>query len=81
MPLRTLSLDKRGPIAFLTLRRETHNTIDSALLGEQPRACEAIEVDEAAHTVAAGGTVDARHEELSSIKVTDRWSDRYGCIG
>ncbi len=44
MPLRTLSLDKRGPIAFLTLRRETHNTIDSALLGELPSACEAIEV-------------------------------------
>ncbi len=80
MPLRTLSLDKRGPIAFLTLRRETHDTIDSALLGELPSACEAIEVDEAVRAVAAGGTVDAGYEELSSIKVTGRWPDCYGCI-
>ncbi len=49
MPFRTLSLDKRGPIDFLTLRRETHNKIYSALRGELPSACEAIEV------VGAGG--------------------------
>ena len=64
MPLRTLSLDKRGPIAFLTLRQETHNTIDSAMLGELPSACEAIEVDEAVRAVAAGWTVEARHEAI-----------------
>ncbi len=81
MPLRTLSLDKRGPSAFLTPRRETHNTIDSALLGELPSAGEAIEVDEAVRAVAAGGTVDARHEELSSTKVAGRRPDCYGCIG
>ncbi len=46
MPVRYLSLDKRGPIAFLTLRRpEAGNAIDGALLGELSRACEAIEVD------------------------------------
>ncbi len=47
MPVPTLSMDKRGPIAHLTLRRpETQNAIDGALLGELSRACEAIEVDD-----------------------------------
>ena len=47
MPVLTLSMDKRGPIAHLTLRRpETQNAIDGALLGELSRACEAIEVDD-----------------------------------
>ncbi len=47
MPVPTLSMDKRGPIAHLTLRRpETQNAIDGVLLGELSRACEAIEVDD-----------------------------------
>ena len=47
MSVPTLSMDKRGPIAHLTLRRpETQNAIDGALLGELSRACEAIEVDD-----------------------------------
>ena len=47
MPVPTLSMDKRGPIAYLTLRRpETQNAIDGALLGELSRACEAIEGDD-----------------------------------
>jgi len=51
MPLRTISLEKRGPpgragIAFLALRRpEKENAIDGALLAELADACEAIEVD------------------------------------
>ena len=52
MPERTLSLEKRGPIALLTLRRsEAGNTIDSALLRELASACEAIGVDEAVRAV------------------------------
>jgi enoyl-CoA hydratase len=40
-------MDKRGPIAHLTLRRpETQNAIGGALLGELSRACEAIEADD-----------------------------------
>ena len=46
MPLRTISLEKRGPVAFLALRRpEKENAIDGALLAELADACEAIEVD------------------------------------
>ncbi len=46
MPVPSLSMEKRGPIAHLTLRRpETQNAIDGALLGELSRACEAIEAD------------------------------------
>ena len=78
MPLRTLSLDKRGYITFLTLRRETHNKIDSAMLGELPSACEAVEVDEAVRAVAAGGTVDARHEVSCHYEITDRRPNCYG---
>ena len=52
MPLRALSLEKRGPpgragIAFLTMRRpETQNAIDGALLGELSSDRVAIEWDE-----------------------------------
>jgi enoyl-CoA hydratase/carnithine racemase len=47
MPLRTISLEKRGPIAFLTLRRpEEENAIDGTLLAELADACEAIETDD-----------------------------------
>jgi len=46
MPLRTISLEKRGSIAFLALRRpEKENAIDGTLLAELAQACEAIEVD------------------------------------
>jgi enoyl-CoA hydratase/carnithine racemase len=51
MPLRTISLEKRGPpgragIAFLALRRpQKDNAIDGALLAELADACQAIEVD------------------------------------
>lgn len=47
MPVPTLSMDKRGPIAHLTLRRpQTQNAIGGALLGELSRVCEAIEADD-----------------------------------
>jgi enoyl-CoA hydratase/carnithine racemase len=47
MPLRTISLKKRGPIAFLALRRpEEENAIDGTLLAELADACEAIETDD-----------------------------------
>lgn len=46
MPLRTVSLEKRGPIAFLALRRrEKENVVDGALLADLADACEAIEVE------------------------------------
>ena len=46
MALQTISLEKRGPIAFLTVRRpETENAVDGAFLAELPQACEAIEAD------------------------------------
>ena len=46
MPLRTISLKKRGPIAFLALRRpERGNAVDATFLAELADACEAIEVD------------------------------------
>ncbi len=46
MPLRTISLEKRGPIAFLALRRpETENAIDGAFLAQLSQACEDIEAD------------------------------------
>jgi enoyl-CoA hydratase len=46
MPLRTVSLDKRGPIAFLALRRRNdENAVDGALLADLADACEAIEVE------------------------------------
>ncbi len=52
MPLRTISLEKRGPIAFLTLRRpETENAIDGALLAELAQASETIEEDDKVRVV------------------------------
>jgi len=47
MPLRTISLRKRGPMAFLALRRpEKENAISGTLLAELAQACETIEVDD-----------------------------------
>lgn len=47
MPERNLSLEKRGHIAILTLRRpDEANVIDATLLAELDAACEAVEVDE-----------------------------------
>ncbi len=56
MPLRTLSLDKRGPIARLTLTRpETKNAIDGALLADLASACEAVRSDDDVRTVLLSG--------------------------
>jgi enoyl-CoA hydratase/carnithine racemase len=47
MPLRTISLKKRGSIALLALSRpEKGNAIDATLLAELAQACEAIETDD-----------------------------------
>jgi hypothetical protein len=47
MSARSISLDKRGALAYLTLRRpETQNAIEGALLTELADACETIEADE-----------------------------------
>ena len=52
MPLRTISLDKRGPVAFLALTRpDTRNAIDGAMLAELADACDAIEVDQEVRVV------------------------------
>ena len=52
MPLRTISLEKRGPIASLALRRpEKENAIDRAFPAELAQACEAIEVDDKVRVV------------------------------
>jgi enoyl-CoA hydratase/carnithine racemase len=52
MPLRTISLEKRGPIAFLALRRpEKEDVIDGAFPAELAQACEAIEVDDKVRVV------------------------------
>jgi enoyl-CoA hydratase len=52
MPKRTLSIEKRGFIAGLTLRwSETQSTVDSALLTKLADACEAIEVDDEVRVV------------------------------
>src|SRR3972149_11120664 len=48
MPERTVSLDKSGPVARLTLRRPS---VDAALLAELARACDAIESDDSVHAV------------------------------
>jgi enoyl-CoA hydratase/carnithine racemase len=46
MALQTISMEKRGPIAFLALRRpETENAVDGAFLAELTQACEGIEAD------------------------------------
>jgi len=52
MPLRSLALEKRGHIAYLTLKRpEKQNAIDGVLLREMADACEAIGADEAVRVV------------------------------
>jgi len=48
MSERTVSMDKSGPIARLTLRRPS---VDAALLADLARACDAIESDEAVRAV------------------------------
>lgn len=46
MPYRNLSLEKRGPVARLTLRRpDAGNAVDAATLGDLAAACGAIEAD------------------------------------
>jgi len=56
MPLRTLSLEKRGPIAHLELRRpEKQNAIDGRTLQELAEACEAIAADEEVRVVVLSG--------------------------
>src|SRR3990172_5365301 len=54
MPERTVSLDKSGAIARLTLRRPS---VDAALLAELARTCDAIESDDSVRVaiLAAGG--------------------------
>ena len=47
MPYRYLSLDKRGPVARLALRRpDAGNAVDAATLDDLAAACEAIEGDD-----------------------------------
>ena len=56
MPLRTLSLEKRGPIAHLELRRlEKQNAIGGRTLQELAEACEAIAGDEEVRVVVLSG--------------------------
>ncbi len=84
MPLRTVSLEKRAPIAFLTLRRrEAGDTIDSALLGELASACEAIEVDEEVRAVvlAAEGPDFGRGWDEALLHGDDTPAvDPFGCL-
>jgi enoyl-CoA hydratase/carnithine racemase len=52
MSLRTISLKKRGAIAFVALQPpQKDNAIDGTLLAELAQACEAIEVDDKLHAV------------------------------
>jgi enoyl-CoA hydratase len=84
MPVPTLSLEKRGPIAVLTLRRQgADSTIDTALLGELASACEAIEVDEAVRAVvlAAEGPDFGRGWDQAVLGGEDTLSpDPFGCL-
>ena len=84
MPTRALSLNKRGPIAFLTLQRqETGNTIDSALLGELASACEAIEVDEEVRAVvlaAEGPDFGRGWDEAMLHGDNTPAADPFGCL-
>ena len=73
MPMRTLSLNKRGPpgraqtgprpgagVAFLALTRpNTQNAIDGAMLAELTDACEAIEVDQEVRVVVVTANGDS----------------------
>ncbi len=57
MPVRTVSLEKRGPpgragIAFLALRRpDRENVVDAALLADLAGACDTIEADQEVRVV------------------------------
>jgi enoyl-CoA hydratase/carnithine racemase len=52
MPYRNLSLEKRGPVARLTLRRQdTGNAVDGATLDELASACQAVDCDEEVRAV------------------------------
>lgn len=88
MPERALSLDRRGPIAFLTLTRpRTRNAIDAAMLADLARACEAIEVDDAVRVVvlsAAGEDFcagwDAAVLAAEGSSPTGADIDPFGCL-
>jgi enoyl-CoA hydratase/carnithine racemase len=84
MPERTLSIDKRGPIARLMLRRsEMQNAVDSALLAELADACEAIEVDDEVRVVllTAEGENFCRGWDAALFEKDDGIvGDAFGCL-
>ncbi|MEX0800800.1 MAG: enoyl-CoA hydratase/isomerase family protein [Dehalococcoidia bacterium] len=56
MTTRTITLETRGPIARITLRRET---VDATLLSELAEVCESLEADEGVRAVLLTGEGDA----------------------
>ena len=89
--MRSLSLEKRGAIAHLTLKRpEKQNVIDGTMLRELADACQAMAEDEAVRAVVVSGEgpVFSRGwdwEELAGedIPVTGHdgmISDPFGCL-
>lgn len=88
MSARSISLDKRGALAYLTLRRaETQNAIEGALLTELAEACEAIEVDEEVRAVvlAAEGESFCRGWDAAALRgetlpAGGSEADPFGCL-
>src|SRR3989304_5342449 len=83
MPERTVSLDKSGPVARLTLRRPpAANAVDSAPLAALARACDAIESDDSVRAVvlAADGADFCRGWDESLLAGEDGPpADAFGC--
>ena len=80
MPEPTVSLDKSGPIARLTLRRPT---VGADLLAELARACDAIEGDDSIRAVilAAGGDDFCRGWDESLLAAGGGPpADAFGCL-
>ena len=84
MPERTVSLDKSGPVARLTLRRAAAaNAVDSALLADLARACDAIESDDSVRAVilAADGADFCRGWDESLLAGEGGPpADAFGCL-
>lgn len=92
MSRRALSLEKRGPIAYLALSRpEAQNAIDAVVLGELASACEAIRLDDDVRAVVLSGEgplfsngwdpqLLAEEDPVAAARSAGLPGDPFGCL-
>ena len=85
MPDTSITIDRRGPAAWLTV---THATLDAAFIRELRDACESIASDDDVRSVVVTGTVGAfaaswdkpMLSDIETLRVSGVLDDPFGCL-